>query len=103
MNTITQHTGDLKKILALLRKRDPVSIEEIYDLFAPILYGIALKMTKIETKAEDLVKAAILFIHKNGASFDESDQTIFMWLINILHTVKGKKMQLVSNFHNNTI
>ena len=100
MDTITKQTGDLKKILALLRKKDPVTLEAIYDHFAPVLYGFALKMTKSETTSEYLVKDAVYFIHKNGSSFDESQQTISLWLINILHKFAGKKMQLVSNFQN---
>ena len=100
METITKHTGDLKKILALLRKKNAVKLEEVYDHFAPVLYGMALKMTKSETKAEVVVKEAILFIHKNGASFDESNQSISLWLINVLHSFAGEKMQLVTNFQN---
>lgn len=100
MDTITKHTGDLKKILDLLRKKDPVTLDAIYDHFAPVLYGIALKMLKSETKAEDVVKDAIYFIYKNGSLFDESNQTISLWLINILHSFAGKKMELVTNFQN---
>lgn len=100
MDTITKHTVDLKKILDLLRKQDPVTLETIYDHFAPVLYGIALKMTKSEAKAEDVVKDAIVFIHKNGATFDESNQSISLWLINILHSFAGEKMHLVANFQN---
>lgn len=100
MDTITKQTDDLKKILALLRKKDTVSLETIYDHFAPVLYGIALKMTKSEIKSEDMVKEAVYFIHKNDVTFEESKETISLWLINILHKFAGKKMQLVSNFQN---
>lgn len=84
----------------MLHKKDPVSLETIYDHFAPVLYGIALKMMKSETKAEDVVKEAIQFIHKNETTFDESKQSISVWLINILHSFAGNKMQLITNFQN---
>ncbi len=100
MKTTTQPNNDHKKILALLQKGDPLAMEKMYDLFAPMLYGVALKMVKSETKAEDLLQEVFLHFYKNHSSFDESKQNIYLWMIGIMRMFARKKMQIVSHIQN---
>lgn len=86
--------------MALLRKGDPFAVEMMYDLFAPMLYGVALKLVQNETKAEDLIQKVFLHFYNNHSSFDETKQNIYLWLVSITTTYAQEKVHLVSHFQN---
>lgn len=77
MNDQEQH------ITTLLRQRDRRSIELLYDLYAPALFGIALKIVRSHQGAEDVVQEVFVKVWKNGSQYHPSKGRLFTWLLNI--------------------
>lgn len=77
MNDQEQH------IAALLRQRDRRSIELLYDLYGPALFGIALRIVRSRQVAEDVVQDVFVKVWKNGSHYHPSKGRLFTWLLNI--------------------
>jgi RNA polymerase sigma factor (sigma-70 family) len=59
------------------------AIEQLYDQYADVLYGITVKIVRSEELAQDVLQEAFVKIWKNGASYDPSKGTVFTWALNI--------------------
>lgn len=77
MNDQEQH------IITLLKQRDRRSIEMLYELYAPALFGIALKIVRSDQVAEDVVQEVFVKVWKNGSKYHPSKGRLFTWLLNI--------------------
>ncbi|MCB0559633.1 MAG: sigma-70 family RNA polymerase sigma factor [Lewinellaceae bacterium] len=72
-----------KHIIRLLNRQDKRAISLLYDDFAPTLYGIALRVVRSETIAQDIVQETFVKAWMHGKSYDRSKGTLFTWLLNI--------------------
>lgn len=100
MKAAAPNNFDHKRISALLKVDHTLAIELIYDQFSSILFGVASKLVKSESEAEDLLMETLLRICKDYSSLDESKQNIYLWAIGILRLVASEKLQLVTNMQN---
>jgi RNA polymerase sigma-70 factor (ECF subfamily) len=56
-----------------LRARDPVAFERLYDAYHRLVFGIALRMLRDPTMAEDLTQSVFLKIWTSPDSFREGN------------------------------
>ncbi|MCR9051098.1 RNA polymerase sigma factor [Phaeodactylibacter xiamenensis] len=72
-----------EKLVRRLQARDKSAIAEVYDAYAPSLYGIALHIVRSEAIAQDVVQETFIKVWKNAATYDTRKGTLFTWLLNI--------------------
>ncbi len=101
-----------KHIIELLKEQNDKAISLLYDHYADTLYGVALKITKNEELAQDVVQESFVKIWKNASSYDPSKAKLFTWLFRItrntaidklrsINTKTDKEIQIdVSNVYN---
>lgn len=70
-------------IVSLLQEEDKRAIALLYDRYAATLFGIALRIVRVESWAEDVVQETFVKAWRYRANFDASKGTIFTWLLNI--------------------
>lgn len=72
-----------ENIIQLLQARDKQVIEVIYDLYAPTLYGVILKIVHSEEIARDVLQDTFIKAWDKGNTFNGQKGTLFTWLLNI--------------------
>lgn len=63
--------------------KDRKSFDTLYQNYSSALYGIALRITKVNEVAEDVLQEAFVKIYKNIDRYDSSRGTLFTWMLNI--------------------
>lgn len=82
-----EKNNDQEEIGDLLRNPDQKAMTIIYDRFAPVLYGFAMKLTGKELVADNLLEKAFLYICKNHQSYNSSKQSPLSWMIGIVRMI----------------
>ena len=57
------------------------ALAELYDRYAPLAYGVALRVLGDPARAEDVVQEAFMKIWNNAASFDAKRGSMRAWLL----------------------
>ena len=57
------------------------ALAEVYDRYAPLAYGVALRILGDPARAEDVVQEAFMKIWNNAASFDSRRGSLRVWLL----------------------
>lgn len=66
-----------------LKNRDESAMGEVYDRFAPTLYGVASKVVRSDEIAQDVVQDSFVKIWRKVETYDSSKGTFFTWMLNI--------------------
>ncbi|MES2389695.1 MAG: sigma-70 family RNA polymerase sigma factor [Bacteroidota bacterium] len=74
---------DEETLVSLLQQGEAQAFNTLYDNYSPALYGILLKIVKVEEEAEDLLQEAFLKIQANIYRYDRSRGTLFTFMLNI--------------------
>ena len=82
MPTINQNISE-DELLHLLATNGKEGMSILYDKYADVLYGIALKIVHSETLAEDVLQDSFVKIWQNFGSYDKSKGRLFTWMLNI--------------------
>jgi DNA-directed RNA polymerase specialized sigma24 family protein len=76
-------------------------VEDLYDRYAHILYGITLKIVGNEAMADEVLKDSFTYIFRHKSLFDESKQDLCMWMISIVRSI-AKQAMVISTSQNQT-
>ncbi len=71
------------ELIELLRQKSRQGFSQLYDSYAPALYGIISSIIKDKTAAEDVLQESFVKVWKNVANYQEEKGTLFTWLLNI--------------------
>jgi RNA polymerase sigma-70 factor (ECF subfamily) len=82
---MTSQERDLECLLRL-RSKDASGLEALYDVYGGILYGVALRILRSASDAEDVVQEAWAQVWKSSASYDARRGTVAAWLMTIART-----------------
>jgi RNA polymerase sigma-70 factor (ECF subfamily) len=63
---------------------DETALAAFYQQFAPVLYGLALKMMKHEKDAEDVLQEGFVYIWRKAASYNPQLNSPFSWAVMIV-------------------
>lgn len=85
-----------ENIIQLLQVRDKKVIEMIYDLYAPTLYGVILKIVHSEEIARDVLQDTFIKVWDKGNTFNGQKGTLFTWLLNIARNTAIDKTRSAS-------
>jgi RNA polymerase sigma-70 factor, ECF subfamily len=72
-----------QKLFSSQKREENDAFEELYDKYSSALLSIALKITKNQQLAEDVLQESFIKIWKNIAKFNQSKATLFTWMLNI--------------------
>ena len=71
------------ELIELLRQKSQQGFCQLYDSYAPALYGIICNIVKDTAAAEDVLQEAFVKVWKNIEHYRQEKGTLFTWLLNI--------------------
>lgn len=78
------HLSD-EALLALVEHRDEAALGELYDRFGRPAYGLALRIVRDESLAEDAVQEAFLSIWRTSGRFVSERGRAATWIMTLVH------------------
>src|SRR5262245_14887534 len=82
---MTPQERDLECLLRV-RSKDESGLEALYDAYGSALYGVALRILRSASDAEDAVQEAWAQVWKSSASYDAQRGSVAAWLMTIVRT-----------------
>jgi RNA polymerase sigma-70 factor, ECF subfamily len=70
-------------LVTLLRQRDQRGFTLLYDNYSSALYGIILKIVRIEEVAADVLQDSFVKMWRNIDHYDTSKGSLFTWMLNV--------------------
>ena len=71
-------------LLARCAQSDGVAFRRLYELQSPVLYSVALRITRQPALAADAVHDALLQVWRNAARFDPARGNARAWLLSLV-------------------
>jgi RNA polymerase sigma-70 factor, ECF subfamily len=78
------HLSD-EALLSLVASSDDGALAELYDRFGGVAYGLALRVLRDETLAQDAVQEAFLGIWRNADRFLAERAKASTWILTLVH------------------
>src|SRR4051812_22900945 len=78
------HLSD-EAVVALCARSDEIALAELYDRFGRIAYGMALRVLRDESLAEDAVQDAFLAVWRGAARFVPERGKASTWILTLVH------------------
>jgi RNA polymerase sigma factor (sigma-70 family) len=78
------HLSD-EAVVALTARSDEVALAELYDRYGRIAYGLALRVLRDESLAEDAVQEAFLAIWRGASRFIPERAKASTWILTLVH------------------
>lgn len=76
----THPYAHLPALMARVREGDGAALGELYDATSDVLYGLALRIVKLESDAEEVVLDAYARAWRLASEFDERRGSVLAWL-----------------------
>jgi RNA polymerase sigma-70 factor (ECF subfamily) len=71
------------QLMARVRGRDPHALRALYDRHSSMVYGLALKILRDATEAEDLAQDVFLALWRQADRFDAERGVFLGWLVSL--------------------
>jgi RNA polymerase sigma-70 factor (ECF subfamily) len=78
------HLSD-EALVALTARSDEAALAELYDRFGRVAYGLALRVVRDATLAEDVVQEAFLGIWRSAPRFKAERAKASTWILTLVH------------------
>jgi len=78
------HLSD-EAVVALTARSDEVALAELYDRFGRTAFGLALRVLRDESLAEDAVQEAFLAVWRGAARFIPERAKASTWIMTLVH------------------
>lgn len=76
-----------------MQAQEKDALEYLYDHYAPALYGVVLRIVKMEGIAEEVMQDAFLKIWNNIGQYDNSKGRLFTWMFNLTRNLAIDKLR----------
>jgi RNA polymerase sigma-70 factor (ECF subfamily) len=83
-NPVTPLVSD-EELLARLQTRDAAALNALFERYARIALGIALRILRDSGEAEDVAQEAFLYIYQRASLFDPHKGNARSWIIHIVY------------------
>jgi RNA polymerase sigma-70 factor (ECF subfamily) len=79
------HSGsqDEVELIRRIKARDEKALEQLYDLYKRLLYGMILSIVKKREEAEDVLQNVFLKIWNKAHTFDEEKGNVYSWVVTL--------------------
>jgi RNA polymerase sigma-70 factor, ECF subfamily len=74
---------ETNELIIGLQNKSEAAFSVLYDDYAVVLFGIAFKIVKNKTTAEELLQDVFVKIWKHIDTYDATKGTLFTWMLNI--------------------
>jgi RNA polymerase sigma factor (sigma-70 family) len=78
------HLSD-EALVALVARADEQALAELYDRYGRVAYGLALRVLRDETLAEDAVQESFLAVWRSAARFVPERAKASTWILTLVH------------------
>jgi RNA polymerase sigma factor (sigma-70 family) len=78
------HLSD-EALVALVERGEDVALAELYDRYGRVAYGLAYRMLRNESLAEDAVQEAFLAVWRTAARFVPERAKASTWILTLAH------------------
>ncbi len=75
---------ELARLLERCAAQDRLALRGVYDAMSPLLFGIALRLLRNRSLAEDTLQEAFLQIWRNASQYDPNRGSARAWMIGVL-------------------
>lgn len=82
MSNPNQHINEAK-LVALLKQKERVALELLYDNYGKALYGVIFRIVNNKELAEEVLQTTFHKIWEKGAQYNENKGRLFTWMLNI--------------------
>jgi RNA polymerase sigma factor (sigma-70 family) len=72
-------------LLSLVASSDDQALAELYDRFGGVAYGLALRILRDESLAQDAVQEAFLAAWRTAVAYDPARGKASTWLLTLVH------------------
>lgn len=79
--------------MQLLRRREKVAAEALYDMYSASLFGVILRIVNEETLAEDILQETFVKIWQSFNSYSAEKGRLFTWMVNIARNLSIDKIR----------
>lgn len=76
-----RNSDDEVELMSRIKARDTDALEELYDLYNRLLFGMILSIVKKREEAEALLQEVFVTIWSEAKSFNESRDNVYSWII----------------------
>jgi len=77
------NSDDEIKLIKRIRTRDTDALEELYELYKQLLFGMVLSIVKKRPVAEDILQEVFVNIWSDADSFDEDQGNVYGWIVTL--------------------
>ena len=77
--------GDLAELLKRSGRADETAFAELYDAMAARAYGLAVRVVRNPSQAEEVTQEAFLEIWRTASRFDRDRGSAVSWMLTIVH------------------
>ncbi|EIJ38922.1 RNA polymerase sigma factor [Galbibacter orientalis] len=82
-----------KNIITLLEKKEEKGMSLLYEYYGDTLFGVALKITKDEDLAKDVLQISLMKIWKKIDTYDAKKSKLFTWMFRITRNTAIDKIR----------
>jgi RNA polymerase sigma-70 factor, ECF subfamily len=72
-----------RRLLRLLRRRDPAAVHELYERYGRTTFGFLLRALPDRGAAEDVQQQVFLEVWERGATYDPKRASLLTWIMTI--------------------
>lgn len=84
MGSLRSHLSD-EALVALASQDDELAFAELYDRFSRVAYGLALRVLRDETLAQDAMQEAFLAVWRLAGSYRPERARPSTWILTLVH------------------
>jgi RNA polymerase sigma-70 factor, ECF subfamily len=85
LEAVASPAGDLAVLLKLSGRGDEAAFAELYDATSARAYGLAVRVIRDPSQAEEVTQEAFLEIWRTASRFDVSKGSAVSWVLTIVH------------------
>lgn len=90
-------------IIDLLQKNDKRALELLYENYSGALLGVAIKITKDDALAEDVLQESFIKIWRYSHKYDANKAKLFTWLYRITRNTAIDKLRSINSKAHNEV
>ncbi len=72
-----------RDLIKRIKAGDTKALEELYDLYKSLLFGMIISIVKKQEEAEDLLQEVFMKIWEKAYSFDEERGNVYSWIVTL--------------------
>lgn len=77
------NSDDEIKLMRRIKARDANALEELYDLYKRLLFGMVISIVKKREEAEDVLQEIFIKIWNKADSFNEDRGNVYSWIVTL--------------------